>query len=148
MSCVCPPDTNKATKGNCGGSSLKNGDSKCPSKWCMPITGLPKLAAKAQAVAAPTNNAPASPGPLVKAITSIDDKSLCEEAMTRSSRGKTRRIWSRLANSGTTPPKASCMAAWVCKSWASNCGHACSSWVWTKATPVSSQEDSIPKISM
>jgi hypothetical protein len=31
------------------------------------MTGLPKLAAKAQAVPAPTNKAPANPGPRVKA---------------------------------------------------------------------------------
>ena len=50
MSWVWPPETSKATNGKDGGSALKNGDSKWPSKWWMPMTGLPKLAASAQAV--------------------------------------------------------------------------------------------------
>ena len=37
-------------KGNSGGSALKNGESRWPSKWCTPSTGLPKDAASAPAL--------------------------------------------------------------------------------------------------
>jgi hypothetical protein len=43
----------------------RKGDSKCPSRWCTPSTGLPSAAPRAQATPAPTSSAPAKPGPRV-----------------------------------------------------------------------------------
>ena len=64
-SCVWPPETSRATKGNAGGSAERNGDSRWPSRWWTPSAGLPSAAASEQATPAPTSSAPASPGPRV-----------------------------------------------------------------------------------
>jgi hypothetical protein len=41
ISWVWPPETSSATKGNSGGSADRKGDSRCPSRWCTPSVGLP-----------------------------------------------------------------------------------------------------------
>ena len=56
------------------------------------------------ATPAPTSSAPAKPGPWVKAITSISASATPDSLSTARVSGITRRIWSRDANSGTTPP--------------------------------------------
>src|SRR6476469_1070106 len=57
-----------------------------------------------------------------------------------SSSGIARRIWSRDASSGTTPPYSSCIATWEWSAWDSR--PRCVSY---NARPVSSQEDSKPR---
>jgi len=100
------------------------------------------------ATPAPTSKAPAKPGPRVNARQSIccSVQPACCNTLWVS--GSTRRMWSRLASSGTTPPYDSCICTWLCRAWASNRGGAVPASARTKATPVSSHELSIPKISM
>ena len=45
--------------------SPSSGDSRWPSRWWTPITGLPSAKPSALATLAPTSSAPASPGPCV-----------------------------------------------------------------------------------
>ena len=77
------------------------------------MTGLSSAAANAQAAPAPTNSAPANPGPRVKATTSTSSKLRPACSSTWRVKGTTRRMWSRLASSGTTPPKAWCISTWL-----------------------------------
>ena len=59
----------------------------------------------------------------------------------------TRRMWSRDASSGTTPPYAACRSTWLCSSAAASRGRRSPATA-TSATPVSSQEVSMPSTFM
>lgn len=60
-----PAGDQQGHKRKFGRVGAQKGDSKCPSRWCTPITGLPSAAASEQATPAPTSSAPAKPGPRV-----------------------------------------------------------------------------------
>ena len=70
----------------------------------MPIAGTPSPYASDAAMLAPTRSAPASPGPSVYATASRSASRTPARASTRSTSGSVRRMWSREASSGTTPP--------------------------------------------
>jgi hypothetical protein len=93
------------------------------------------------------DTAPASPGPSVQATrsTSASVRPAC--ATTCRTSGTTRRMWSREASSGTTPPYAWCMSIWLCRASARRRGTPAPVDS-TSATPVSSHDDSMPSTSM
>ncbi|SUW51642.1 Uncharacterised protein [Burkholderia pseudomallei] len=76
----------------------------------MPMVGLSHANASAFAMLAPTSSAPARPGPCVNAIASMSSRRAPLAASTSSSSGSARRMWSRDASSGTTPPYSRCIA--------------------------------------
>src|SRR5688572_11805548 len=57
--------------------------------------------------------------------------------------GRSRRMWSREASSGTTPPYSACIATCECSAWPTSPRP-----VSYRATPVSSQEVSMPRTTM
>ena len=62
--CGRPRPAARRTESSAGRAD-RNGDSRCPSRWCTPSAGRSSAAASAHATPAPTSSAPASPGPRV-----------------------------------------------------------------------------------
>src|SRR5712664_1349171 len=60
ISCVWPPETRSATKGNSGAGSQSSGESRWPSRWWMPMAGMRSESASACANDAPTSSGPAA----------------------------------------------------------------------------------------
>src|SRR5690606_5831593 len=77
----------------------------------MGMAGKRRDQAKDCATLAPTSKAPARPGPAVYATASMSSRSSPACSSTCRVRGRIRRIWSREASSGTTPPYSRCTPA-------------------------------------
>ena len=146
---VCPPETSKAPRfaGNppLSLSTAMDSSSKptptWATRWLMAYRGLPVAKAKALAALTPTMSAPARPGPLVTAKASTSAKVTPASFKARCSVGTKASRWAREAISGMTPPKR------MCSSMEEETVLVNSVVPRTSPTPVSSQEDSIPKIS-
>src|SRR5690349_14933559 len=95
--------------------------------------------ARALAAATPTSRAPIKPGPLVTAMASTSSTVMPASANAALRVGTIASRCARLATSGTTPPKRACSSTLDATAWPSN------SVPRTMPTPVSSQDDSIPR---
>src|SRR5690349_10049615 len=95
--------------------------------------------ASALAAATPTSRAPIRPGPLVTAMASTSSTVMPASANAAFRVGTIASRCARLATSGTTPPKRACSSTLDATAWPSN------SVPRTMPTPVSSQDDSIPR---
>src|SRR5690349_5879973 len=95
--------------------------------------------ARALAAATPTSRAPIKPGPLVTAMASTSSTVIPASANAALRVGTIASRCARLATSGTTPPKRACSSTLDATAWPSN------SVPRTMPTPVSSQDDSMPK---
>ena len=91
--------------GTRGGSADRNGDSRWPSRWCTPSTGRSSAAASAAGDAGPDQQRAGQararacrPRDRRRRATQPASSSTCRAS------GSTRRMWSRDASSGTTPP--------------------------------------------
>ena len=89
----------------------------------------------------PMTRAPMSPGPAVTAMPSSSARSMPAVAHAACSTGTIDSRWARDATSGTTPPNLTCCSMEEATSLAN------SSVPRTMPTPVSSHDDSIPRMS-
>src|SRR3990172_2827656 len=138
-SMVWPPLTTRHTAGARSGPCSIALARMWPSRWFTPISGARVASAIDLAAATPTRSAPTRPGPTVTAIPSSSSNPSPVSSSACSRSGFRASTWARLASSGTTPPKRSCTSTWLASRFARTTPS------WTIATPVSSQEVSMPR---
>src|SRR5229473_2240731 len=114
----------------------------CPHRWLTPVSGRDHDALSPSATPTPTSRQPARPGPRVTAMRPTSSGLAPAFSKARSSSSGRRSRWSRAASSGTTPPKSWCRS--TCEWMTFDTTRRPSS---TRATEVSSQDVSMPRVS-